>query len=125
MTTTRSVPDLERTRIAAMVAGDIDTLATLLNDSCVYIHSTGAVDTGQSYLDKLRRGEFGYDAIDVDEMSTITEGDVTVIAFRMSADIRVGDQHRHSVSRCTAVWSAPGSLICFQATPLGSAADEQ
>lgn len=119
-----SVSDLEDIRVKAMLAGDVDILAGLFSDSCVYIHSTGEFDTGKTYLEKLGRGSFSYDSIAIDEMSMAIEGETTIVVFRMTAELRVGEVRRHAVSRCTSVWSTKedvSRLVSFQATPLSEA----
>lgn len=114
------VVELERRRIGAMLARDVATLEGLFAPSCTYIHSTGAVDTGQSYLAKLAAGDFSYDAIDIDDQSVVTDGPIAVVQFRMTADIRLAGGARHGVTRCSSVWVADGQtchLLLFQGTP--------
>lgn len=55
----------EEARQQAMLAGDIEALASLLDDNAVYIHSSGVVDDEKSYLQPLRTGDVSYRAIDL------------------------------------------------------------
>jgi Domain of unknown function (DUF4440) len=50
----------DQARRNAMAADDLEGLAALLADECLYVHSTGAVDTKQSYLAKLADGSIRY-----------------------------------------------------------------
>ena len=47
------VQALERKRLAAMMQADVDAVAACLDDDLIYIHSSGAVDTKQSYLQRI------------------------------------------------------------------------
>ena len=46
----------EERRTRAMAASDVAALAEFIDDDCRYVHSSGAVDTKASYLEKLRLG---------------------------------------------------------------------
>jgi hypothetical protein len=50
------IRNLEDSRYAAMLAKDIDTLNFLLHDDLTYVHSTGDIDTKQSYMAGLNDG---------------------------------------------------------------------
>lgn len=120
MITAERILGLEARRTELMIEGDADALAALLHPRCRYIHSTGAVDTREGYLTKLRDGVFAYRAIEATEQEvTLTESVATVV-FRMDARIVVSGAERAASSRCAAVWSRtePPELLSFQATPL-------
>ncbi|HEY0229136.1 MAG TPA: nuclear transport factor 2 family protein, partial [Mycobacterium sp.] len=113
---------LEDRRIASMISGDAEALATLISPACRYVHSSGDSDTGRAYLDKVRSGVFGYEAADIDERSdVVSAANVATIVFRMRATVRVGTVRRQTFDRCTAVWADRDTafqLVAFQATPL-------
>lgn len=46
----------EQERRAAMVAGDVDALDTILGEYFTYAHINGLVEERQAYLDRLRAG---------------------------------------------------------------------
>jgi hypothetical protein len=120
-TSVDDVAALEAARIAAAVACDAETLARLIDPQCTYVHSTGDVDTGSGYVDKLRRGVFSYDYIDVDQRSIRPLPFVTIVVFRMHASLRVDGVSAQTSSRCTTVWVATDSthrLNAFHATPI-------
>jgi hypothetical protein len=121
MTIIDTISALEATRRKAMLAGDTDTLARLIGAECTYVHSTGAVDSGADYVAKLRRGDFAYEAIEIDQQSIHLNDSVATVVFRMRAGLVVGDVRRDATCRCTAVWVTSGTthaLTAFQSTPI-------
>jgi hypothetical protein len=56
---------LEHQRQKAMLTSDTDTLRTLISEGAIYIHSSGVVDSDESYLAPLKRGEASYESIDM------------------------------------------------------------
>jgi hypothetical protein len=111
----------ERSRIVAMLRGDTEAIADHLDDDLIYIHSTGAVDTKESYLQSLREGKFTYEAIDVIDERHALGRNYVVLTQVLSIIIRVGSlpgQRREAVA--TSVWKVSGrewKLVAMQATP--------
>jgi hypothetical protein len=60
----------EKARLQAMIDVDLDALDRMLADDCLYVHSTGEIDTMVGYLSKLADGVFDYRAITACEQST-------------------------------------------------------
>ena len=126
MSSLEVVNERERSRIAAMLRGDTEAIADYLDDDLIYIHSTGAIDAKESYLQSLREGQFTYEAIDVIEERHALGGDCVVLTQILSVKIRVGSipaQRRETVA--TSVWKLSGAewkLIAMQATPLATRA---
>jgi hypothetical protein len=117
--TADSVRALEKSRIQAMLASDIAALRDLISPDCSYVHTTGRLDTGESYLRNLAGGGFRYEELTAAESTVTLHGAAAVIVFRQSARIVIGTRPTTSVSRCTAVWAEEhGStrMIAFQAT---------
>ena len=52
-------------RGAAMVAGDVEAIAGLLDARCIYTHSSGLTDTRESYLAALNRNEYTYHSVEL------------------------------------------------------------
>jgi hypothetical protein len=48
-----TVRELDRARVSAMLKGDVEAIASHLDYDLIYIHSTGVVDTRESYLESL------------------------------------------------------------------------
>ena len=85
---TQEILELERTRVAAMVAKDLDTLAAILGDDLTYTHSGGRTDTKESFLKLIGNPEQGYDGVDYRDEEVIRLGaDAAVV--RGIAQIRL------------------------------------
>src|SRR5688500_14303942 len=59
-----AVKELDAKRFAATTKNDLDTLASLLADDLVYVHSSTAVDGKTAYVDNLRTGKTKYESIE-------------------------------------------------------------
>ncbi|MEM9521629.1 MAG: nuclear transport factor 2 family protein [Actinomycetota bacterium] len=79
---------LEDARIVAMCEQDAETLDRLLSDSMVYVHSTGLVDTKESFLGHVRNGPIQYRRFERRGVEVHAAGDHTVI-FRGEAAVQV------------------------------------
>jgi len=54
-------------RVAAMKSADREKLAVILSDDLRYAHSSGTVDTKQSFIESLTTGRTKYVALDYEE----------------------------------------------------------
>jgi hypothetical protein len=101
--------------------GDVEAVASYLDNDLIYIHSTGVVDTRTSYLDSLREGRFVYEAIDVIDEHHAYGTDFVVLVQVLSVKIRVGSTpaQRREVA-ASSLWRRSGvewKLVAMQATP--------
>jgi ketosteroid isomerase-like protein len=117
----RAVLAAEDRRYQALVAGDLDALEEVFADELSYTHSSGAVDTKASYLEKLRTGYYVYQRIDhpVDRVSVV--GDCAIVVGRMIADLEVQGSPKHLDNLALAVWTrarGPWQLLAFAPTPI-------
>jgi ketosteroid isomerase-like protein len=107
-TAIEQVRAMEHKRAAAMVAGDIDAIAELLDEQLIYCHSSGIVDTRESYLRELRKSEYTYHAVELDAIEhQIVHGDWVVINSLMTVSMTVRSAG-HTASRqirATSVWT--------------------
>ena len=87
-TTIEHVEALEDARIAAMCSQDAETLERLLSDSMVYVHSTGLVDSKETFLGHVRNGPIQYRSFDRRDVVAYAATDTTVI-FRGEAAVKV------------------------------------
>jgi ketosteroid isomerase-like protein len=99
---------LEGRRDAAMLAGDTATLAELLHDELVYMHSTGGADTKTSYVNGLRDKVFEYRKLERDDQTVRVHGDLGMVFYRMRADVVVRGNPRHLDNRLLSVWTRDG-----------------
>jgi Domain of unknown function (DUF4440) len=117
----RVVLDAEEARLAAMVTGDLATLGSLLSEECVYVHSSGATDTKQSYLAKLADGSIRYVRVRACEVRPVELGTAVVLAHVMYADAVVKGVPRILRNQAASVWQTVGDtvrLVYFQSTSL-------
>jgi Domain of unknown function (DUF4440) len=115
------IRELEDRRYAAMIAGDVETLDTLISDQALYAHSFGDRDTKQQYLDKVRAGRFIYHEITRPEEDIRIEGDAAIVAGRMKARVMIDGAERLLNNSSLAVWAcSQGSwrLLAYQPTVL-------
>ena len=107
---------LEDARVAALCEQDADTLDRLLSDSMVYVHSTGLLDTKQSFLDHVRHGPIQYKSFERSNVEAHAAGNETVIVRGVAAagvefDGKPIDLH----FRYLAVWVQHGGVWRFEA----------
>jgi hypothetical protein len=111
----------EERRTRAMVDGDVAALAVLIDDDCRYVHSSGAVDTKASYLEKLQSGVFGYSWIRASDQLIIDVGTGAAVLHRMEAQLVLSGVPRPYQSQAVALWRETPlglRLAYFQATAL-------
>ena len=111
------VERLEDERYAAMVAKDVAVLERLLDDELVYMHSSGAADTKQSYLRGLREGVWDYQRIDRSEQTVKLVGDAALVFNRLAIRIRIRGVQKDLDNRALAVWLRRGGawrLVALQ-----------
>ncbi|MFJ6418994.1 nuclear transport factor 2 family protein [Paeniglutamicibacter sp. NPDC091659] len=113
------VREAEALRCAALVNGDVDTVAKLLDPALRYVHSTGRQDTAASLLALLRTGATQYLALEhrIDRVRELWE--ITVVHGTMEMGIRTGARERTLNTLTTSMWRRCGNdwlLLDFQAT---------
>jgi hypothetical protein len=101
------VRGIEQIRFDAMLAGDINTIADLLDTRLIYVHSSGLADTRDSYLAALAKAEYTYHSVEVTkENAAIVEGDFVIINRDLSVSMTVRSTGK-TVSRqinATSTW---------------------
>lgn len=75
----KAVVAAEKARFEAQVSKNIDVLNQLLADDLVYVHSSGNVDTKQSYIQSIKEGNSTYNSIDVQEQKVRLYGKTAII----------------------------------------------
>ena len=76
---------LEDARITAMCEQDAETLERLLSDSMVYVHSTGLVDTKESFLGHVRNGPIQYKTFERSDVEAYQATESTAIVRGVAA----------------------------------------
>ncbi|HZZ06764.1 nuclear transport factor 2 family protein [Paraburkholderia sp.] len=98
------IRQLEEARCAAMLAGDIAALGELLDEGLVYIHSTGARDNRESYLDKLVSGAMRYEAVRFHVSEIQTRERLALVCGSIEASVRTANGTIEVASQYEAVW---------------------
>src|SRR5262249_50553306 len=113
---------LDLMRLSAMTKADMEAVAAFLDDDLIYVHSTGMIDTKESYLSALTAGRYVYESIDVLETRHAQGADFVVLCHVLLARIRLTSQ-RESVQRrlvASSTWRLSDGnwrLVSMQATP--------
>jgi ketosteroid isomerase-like protein len=79
-----AVEQAEKNWAAGITKQDFALLGKVLADDLVYTHSTGSVDTKQSYIEALKSGKSKYFSVDYDELKSRSLGkDTAVVTARL------------------------------------------
>jgi ketosteroid isomerase-like protein len=117
----RAVLAAEDRRYAAMVDADLAVLDALCADELSYAHSSGARDTKEEYLEKVRSGYYVYRRIDHPVERATVVGDTAIVVGRMTADLDVDGAPRTIDNLALAVWTraaGPWQLLAYAPTSL-------
>lgn len=114
----------ELQRCNALLAGDIDALAPLLDPRLHFSHATGAVDDKDALLAKMAAGRIRYIGIawSEEQVTELAPG-AAMLTGRMTTDVIVEGNAKRLLNRVITVWSrAEGDwrLVAFQSTPLAA-----
>ncbi|MFC8450656.1 nuclear transport factor 2 family protein [Kitasatospora sp. NPDC057223] len=120
VTDAEEIRTLENRRFEALVAGDLGGFTELAHPDLTFTHSSGTLDTLESYLAKCASGFFVYHWIEhpIDTITVI--GDTAVVIGGMRADLAVNGVHRLLDNRSLAVWTRVDGrwrFLAYQATP--------
>ena len=101
----RAVLDAEDRRYRAMQEADLATLDAVCADELSYSHSSGARDTKEQYLEKVRSGYYVYRRIDHPVERVAVVGDTAIVVGRMTADLLVDGTPKTIDNLALAVWT--------------------
>ena len=72
------VRDGEKAWAAAVMSRDFQALDRILGDKLIYAHATGAIESKEKYLARLRSGAQKYDTVTQESIRIVTYGDSAV-----------------------------------------------
>lgn len=75
----RGIIDLDRKRMRAMAAKDVETLENLLADDLVYTHSSARLDTKKSLIQAMVSGTTVYTSVEPSGVTAQDLGDTVVL----------------------------------------------
>jgi uncharacterized protein (TIGR02246 family) len=115
------IRSLEKQRFQAVVDGDFNQFAALAHPELAYVHSSGTVDTVESYLKKCHSGYYVYKSIDhpIDEIRVY--GESVLVIGEMNAEMIINGEARLLRNKSLAVWvklEGHWKLVAYQATPI-------
>lgn len=100
---------LEQARREAMLSADAQALSEFLDESLLYVHSSGISDSRGSYLSKLETGQLRYTSLTfLDQRVTLPAGDAASTAIctgRMHASLLREGRRAEVQSRYMACWA--------------------
>lgn len=99
---------LEKQRYAAMLKGDAAALEALFDDALTYTHSSGVVDTKDSYLAGMRDKVWEYKEITRENERVVIRGGCGLVFCRLRIDLNVRGTPRKVDSNALAVWVETG-----------------
>ena len=120
-TSDHPVLEADRLRRNACLSADTNALEQFMSDECVYVHSSGAVETRAQMAERLRSGDLVYHALDVLQASVRDYGDVALVNGDVHIDVTTGGSHKDFTSRYLQVWRMTNGrwqMISWQSTPL-------
>lgn len=87
-----------------MIAADVTALEPLLDKGFAHIHSSGTVDTRESFLERVREGDLKYHAIDCKDVDLLLEDGLAIERGRIRIDVDVSGAHRIVQTRYIETW---------------------
>jgi ketosteroid isomerase-like protein len=76
--TEAEIRDAEKAWATAVVARDYPALDRIFGDKLIYAHSTGAIESKEQYIARLRSGVQKYDVIQQESLRLVPYGDSVV-----------------------------------------------
>ena len=115
---------LEARRCKALVERDFNTVADLVGDDLLYVHSSAAAEDKALYLKKLNEGHYSYNALTSLRRAHRVLGDIVLADGDLQINVRVAGTDKLVKSRYLQVWAkrADGwKMISWQSTPIPQA----
>lgn len=111
MTDARALRAADRRRREAMIAGDADALAALLDDALVWTHSSGKQDDKTSFLRKIAGGGTVYLELEVSDDTVTDAGEVLVHQGNLAGRAAVDGREKALRNRFLSVWRRSGDVL--------------
>lgn len=105
MSAAECIVDKEAARQRAMLAGDVDALRDLLDESLHYGHSTGGVDSRESYLVKIACGATVYErlVLEIEKVIDLAAGAAMALGT-MKGSVRLPERIVEVDSNFISIW---------------------
>lgn len=113
----------ERKRCQALLAGDVDTLGTLLSERLIFTHANATHDSKASLIAKMRLGTIVYKSLTIDQETVIELPDAAILSSRLQAVVDVAGTTKTIRNSTLSVWSKEADewrLVAYQPTPIAT-----
>ena len=118
---TDAILDLDRQRMAAMVALDVEKLNQILSDDLIYTHSSAKVDSKASLMEAMTSGANAYTALDPSDMVARDLGDYVMVNGAAAMTVSLSGRPTSFRVRFLDLWANQGGvwrMIAWQSTRL-------
>lgn len=115
-----TVDAADAARFTAMINQDIPTLSGILADELVYLHSTGASDSKESFLAGIESKKFQFKSAERISPTVRLFGDTAILHGKVKLAVEVAGTVHHVQSGFTTVWlyrDGRWQLVHWQSTP--------
>ncbi len=102
--TETTVADIEKQRFAALVSKDFGYLDKVLAEDLFYCHSSGLIDTKNSFIQSIKDGKLTYQEMNVEELKVRIYGKTAVITGVCGAKVLSNGQQLNTRFRFTDVY---------------------
>ncbi len=99
------IAGLEDLRYEAMLNKDIASLDRLLDERLRYVHSSGVIDTKETYLRGVSQGVWNYRHFERGEQVIVPHGETALVFNRLTIDLDVNSVPKRVDGRALAVWA--------------------
>jgi hypothetical protein len=100
----QEVADANRERIAALVAGDIDTLERYVAEDMQYVSGAGTVHTKAEVFAGFRSGDLRLERQDPSELDVRVYGDTAIAGYRADSVTIDRGKRIEGATHCTSVY---------------------
>src|SRR5579862_6543745 len=113
--------DLDRKRMSAMAAKDINTLNEIISDDLIYTHSSARLDTKKSLIGNMESGSTVYTSVVPSDVKAQDLGDTVVLTGSCKISVNAGGRPNSFGVRFTDVYAKRNGrwqMVAWQSTRL-------
>jgi ketosteroid isomerase-like protein len=117
----QEIESLDAKRCQATLARDFKTVATLIGEDLLYVHSSAVQEDKKQYLEKLESGHYIYHGLQVLQRAFRVIGDVVLVNGDLRIDVEVSGTKKVIMSRYLQVWAKRASgwqMVSWSSVPI-------
>jgi hypothetical protein len=118
---TDTIIDLDRRRMAAMVALDVPFLNSVLSDDLIYTHSSAKVDSKASLIEAMSSGTNAYTGLEASDVAARDLGDTVMLTGAAAMTVSLSGRATSFRVRFIDLWANQDGvwrMIAWQSTRL-------